>query len=80
MPRYIAESMNNTKDLPFAVLMLVGLYYILTIKPRISVRVVEPCAQAGRDDRCWRSMCGRWASVLFGYAGIGLAIAVDGIG
>src|SRR6185436_16431428 len=33
MPRYLAESMNNTKDLPFAVLMLAGLYYILTIKP-----------------------------------------------
>src|SRR5207245_2577523 len=34
MPRYIGESMNNPKDLPFAVLMLVGLYYIVTMSPR----------------------------------------------
>jgi hypothetical protein len=34
MPRYIGESMNNPKDLPFAVLMLVACYYIVTIKPR----------------------------------------------
>jgi hypothetical protein len=34
MPRYIGESMNNPKDLPFAVLMLVGLYYVVTLSPR----------------------------------------------
>jgi Dolichyl-phosphate-mannose-protein mannosyltransferase len=32
MPRYLAESMNNPKDLPFAVLMLAGYYYIVTIR------------------------------------------------
>ena len=32
MPRYVADSMNNPKDLPFAVLMLAGYYYILTIR------------------------------------------------
>ena len=34
MPRYIGESMNNPKDLPFAVLMLLGFYYIVTLSPR----------------------------------------------
>jgi hypothetical protein len=33
MPRYVGESMNNSKDLPFAVLMLAGLYFIVTIRP-----------------------------------------------
>ena len=32
MPRYVGESMNNPKDLPFAVLMLAATYYIVTIR------------------------------------------------
>jgi len=79
MPRYIAESMNNTKDLPFAVLMLAGLYYILTIKPEYpyvswshALKLAVTIALAIDV----RSM----GLVLFGYAGIGLAIAVIGSG
>ena len=33
-PRYFAHSMNNPKDLPFAAMTVVGLYYISTISPR----------------------------------------------
>jgi hypothetical protein len=33
-PRYFADSMNNPKDLPFAALSVVALYYISTISPR----------------------------------------------
>ena len=33
MPRYVGESMNNPKDLPFAALMLAALYYIVTVRP-----------------------------------------------
>jgi hypothetical protein len=32
-PRYFAESMNNPKDLPFAALTVVALYYMSTIAP-----------------------------------------------
>src|SRR5262245_40552387 len=32
-PRYFADSMNNPKDLPFAALVTVALYYISTIRP-----------------------------------------------
>lgn len=75
MPRYIAESMNNTKDLPFAVLMLLGLYYILTIKPEypyvswghaIKLAVVIALALDVRS----------MGLVLFGYAALGLLVAV----
>ena len=34
MPRYVGHSMNNPKDLPFAVLMLAAGYYIVTVKPQ----------------------------------------------
>ena len=33
-PRYFAHSMNNPKDLPFAALTVVALYYIATVSPR----------------------------------------------
>lgn len=33
-PRYFGDSMNNPKDLPFAALAMVALYYTLTISPR----------------------------------------------
>ena len=75
MPRYVAESMNNTKDLPFAVLMLVGLYYIITIEPEYpyvswshALKLAATIALALDV----RSM----GLVLFGYTAIGLAVAV----
>ena len=34
MPRYVGDSMNNPKDLPFAVLMLAAGYYIVTVRPQ----------------------------------------------
>lgn len=75
MPRYIAESMNNTKDLPFAVLMLVGLYYIVTIQreyPYVSWSHALKLAVAIALALDVRSM----GLVLFGYAAIGLGVAV----
>lgn len=33
-PRYVAHSMNNPKDVPFAALAIVSLYYIVTMSPR----------------------------------------------
>jgi hypothetical protein len=33
-PRYFADSMNNPKDVPFAALSVVALYYISTVSPR----------------------------------------------
>jgi len=79
MPRYMAESMNNTKDLPFAVLMLVGLYYILTIRPEYpyvsrshALKLAITIALAIDV----RSM----GLVLFGYTAIGLAVAVAASG
>jgi hypothetical protein len=33
-PRYYADSMNNPKDLPFAAMTVVALYYISTVSPR----------------------------------------------
>jgi hypothetical protein len=75
MPRYVGESMNNTKDLPFAVLMLVGLYYIVTITPRYpyaswshALKLALVIALA-LDVRVM-------GLVLVGYAGLGLLVAV----
>jgi hypothetical protein len=79
MPRYIGESMNNPKDLPFAVLMLVGVYYIVTIKPHYpyltwphAVKLAGAIALAMNV----RAM----GLALLGYAGVGLAIAVAASG
>lgn len=33
-PRYFADSMNNPKDLPFAAMSIMALYYISTVSPR----------------------------------------------
>jgi hypothetical protein len=33
-PRYFADSMNNPKDLPFAAMSVIALYYISTVSPR----------------------------------------------
>jgi hypothetical protein len=75
MPRYIGESMNNTKDLPFAVLMLVAFYYIITVQPRYpylswghAIKLAIAIALALNV----RSM----GLVLLGYAGVALALAV----
>lgn len=75
MPRYIAESMNNPKDLPFAVLMLAAFYYIVTVKPQYpymtwphALKLAAAIALALGV----RSM----GLVLLGYAGLALLIAI----
>ena len=52
-PRYFADSMNNPKDLPFAALSVMALYYISTVSPRwpylsraTSIKVVVALALA----------------------------------
>jgi hypothetical protein len=75
MPRYIGESMNNPKDLPFAVLLLVGLYYIVTLSPRypyLSWGHALKLALAIALALDVRAM----GLALLGYAGIGLLVAV----
>jgi hypothetical protein len=75
MPRYIGESMNNTKDLPFAVLMLAGLYFIVTLKPAFPylpwghlLKLALVIALALNV----RSM----GLALLGYAGLGVGVAL----
>jgi hypothetical protein len=75
MPRYVGESMNNSKDLPFAVLMLAGVYYIATLRPHYpyltwthALKLAAAVALALNV----RSM----GLALLGYTGIGLGIAV----
>ena len=75
MPRYIGDSMNNPKDLPFAVLMLAASYYILSVKteyPYFSWPHVLKLATAIALAINVRSM----GLMLLGYAGLALAIAV----
>jgi hypothetical protein len=75
MPRYIGESMNNPKDLPFAVLMLVGLYYIVTLSPRypyLSRGHALKLALAIALALDVRAM----GLALLGYAGVGLLVAI----
>lgn len=75
MPRYIGESMNNPKDLPFAVLMLVGYYYIVTIKPRypyLSWPHTLKLAAAIALTLNVRAM----GVMLLGYAGLAVMLAV----
>jgi hypothetical protein len=75
MPRYIADSMNNPKDLPFAVLMLAASYYILSVKeqyPYLSWPHALKLAVAIALAINVRSM----GLLLLGYAGLALAIAV----
>lgn len=52
-PRYFADSMNNPKDLPFAALSIVALYYISTVSPRwpyvstgTAIKIIIPLALA----------------------------------
>jgi hypothetical protein len=75
MPRYMADSMNNPKDLPFAVLMLAASYYILSVKAQYpyfpwphALKLAAAIALAINV----RSM----GLLLLGYAGLALAIAV----
>jgi len=75
MPRYFADSMNNPKDLPFAVLMLAGAYYILTIgaaHPFVSWPHALKLGTAIALAINVRSM----GLMLLGYAGLALTIAV----
>ena len=51
MPRYVGDSMNNPKDLPFAVLMLAASVLHPVGEDRVSVFLVGACAQA-RDGDC----------------------------
>ena len=75
MPRFVGDSMNNPKDLPFAVLMLAASYYILSISTEYpyfswphAVKLSTAIALAINV----RSM----GLMLLGYAGIALAIAI----
>ena len=75
MPRYVADSMNNPKDLPFAVLMLAASYYILSVRTEYpyfswshALKLAATIALAINV----RSM----GLMLLGYTGLALAIAV----
>jgi hypothetical protein len=75
MPHYVGHSMNNAKDLPFAVLMFAALYYIVTLKPKYpylpwghAAKLAAAIALAINV----RSM----GLVLLGYAGLGLLVAL----
>lgn len=75
MPRYVGDSMNNTKDIPFAILMLAAFYFIVTVQPRYpyfswghAFKLAIAIALAINV----RSM----GLALLGYTGIALALAV----
>ncbi|MGH9315481.1 MAG: glycosyltransferase family 39 protein [Vicinamibacterales bacterium] len=75
MPRYFADSMNNAKDLPFAVLMFASLNYIVTLPaqyPYLPWRHALKLAVAIALAINVRSM----GLVLLGYAGIGVLVAL----
>jgi hypothetical protein len=75
MPRYFADSMNNPKDLPFAVLMLAASYYILSAStkyPYFSWPQVIKLGAVIALALNVRSM----GLMLLGYAGLAVAIAV----
>jgi hypothetical protein len=75
MPRYISESMNNPKDLPFAVAMLAGLYSVVTIAPEypyLTWRRAAGLAAAVALALNVRAM----GLVLLGYAAVGLVVAM----
>jgi hypothetical protein len=75
MPRYIGDSMNNTKDIPFAVLMFAAAYFIISVQPRYpyvswghALKLAIAIALAINV----RSM----GLALLGYTAIALALAV----
>lgn len=75
MPRYVGDSMNNPKDMPFAILMLVAFYYIVSTKPRypyLSWSHALKLALAIALAINVRSM----GLVLLGYTGVALVLAV----
>lgn len=75
MPRFIADSMNNPKDLPFAVLMLAASYYILAVRteyPYVSWPHALKLAIAIALAINVRSM----GLMLLGYTGLAIAIAI----
>jgi hypothetical protein len=75
MPRYFAESMNNPKDLPFAVLMLAAFYFIVTIAPRAPF-VTWPRVVALGSVIALALNVRSMGLVLLGYSGIALTVAV----
>ncbi len=75
MPRYVGESMNNSKDLPFAALMLVALYYIVTVRPEYPYMSWAHAAKLSAAIALAinvRSM----GLVLLAYAALAIAVAV----
>ena len=75
MPRYFADSMNNPKDLPFAVLMLAASYYIVSVRveyPYFSWPHALKLATIIALAINVRSM----GLMLLGYTGLALAIAI----
>ncbi len=72
MPRYIGESMNNPKDLPFAVMMLAGYYYIVTIKPQFPYLSWPHALKLGLVVALTLNVRAM-GLVLLGYAGLAIA-------
>jgi 4-amino-4-deoxy-L-arabinose transferase-like glycosyltransferase len=75
MPRYIGESMNNPKDLPFAVLMLAGLYFIVTLAPRYPYLTWTHAAKLTMAIALATGVRAMGLG-LIGYTGVALLIAV----
>ena len=75
MPRYIGESMNNPKDLPFAVLMLAGYYYVLTITPQYPYLSWSHAVKLGVTIALTLNVRAM-GLVLLGYAGLAVAAAM----
>ncbi len=75
MPRYIADSMNNPKDLPFAVLCLAALYFIVRLQPRYPF-MTWPHALALALAVALALNVRSMGLVLLGYAALVLLVAV----
>ncbi len=79
MPRYVGESMNNPKDLPFATLMLAALYFVVTVRP------VYPYLSWGHAAKLAAAVAltlnvRAMGLVLLGYTALALAIAIYSAG
>jgi len=75
MPRYVGESMNNPKDLPFAVLMFAAGYYILTIRAEYPYFTWPHALKLGAIIALALNVRAMGLLALF-YAGAGAAMAV----
>ena len=75
MPRYIADSMNNPKDLPFAVLMLGGAYFILSVGA-VHPFITWPHALKLGTVIALAINVRSMGLMLLGYTGLAIAIAV----